>query len=94
MNWIDFAKNPLIVAFGKEVLDVIVDLVKSLVIPKAKRVAFEKMSDGLQEFGEFILEQKEKVNASPEKWDDEAYLISKEAFKKFLDEANALYLKM
>jgi len=87
-------KNPFVIAMGKELFVQIVDLVKSLVIPKIKRVAFEKMTEGMQEFGEFILEQKEKVKATETLIDDEAYLISKEAFRKFLDEGEKLYQLM
>lgn len=94
MNFVEIAKNPLVLAFGKEMLDVLIGLIKSLVIPRVKRKAFEKMSEGMQEFGEFILEQKTKVEATETIVDDEAYKLSREAFKKFLDEANALYSKM
>lgn len=90
----DLIENPVIELLSNELLKPIAALVVSIVIPKVKRMAFEKMSEGLQEFGEFILEQKAKVESTETIVDDEAYNISKEAFKVFLDEANALYLKL
>ena len=87
-------KNPLVIALGQEILSEVVKLVKSVVVPKAKRVVFEEMSEKMQEFGEFILEQKEKVESTETTIDDEAYKLSKEAFRKFLDEGEKLYQKL
>ena len=94
MIFTDVLKNPLVLAVGNELLNVIVPLVKSFVIPKIKRVAFEKMGENLQHYAEFVLEQKEKVEKTESEVDDETYKLSKEAFKVFLDQANHLYQKM
>ena len=94
MNLVSVMKNPVILAIGEALLEPVVSLVKSLVIPKVKRLAFEKLSEGLQEFGEFILDQKVKVESTETTVDDEAYALSREAFKAFLDQANSLYEKM
>lgn len=86
--------SPIVKSVLTELLPILVSLVSTIVIPKAKRKAFEKMTEGLQDFGSFILEQKEKVEESETELDNGAYKLSKEAFKKFLDEANKLYEKM
>jgi hypothetical protein len=94
MNFLTVLKNPLVLAFGKELLGELIKLVSSVFIPKVKRYAFEKMTEGIQEFGEFILDEKEKIEATETTLDDDAYAISKEAFRKFLDEGEILYSKM
>lgn len=86
--------NPIVQGLIKEFLPIIASLVSSFVIPKIKRKAFERMADGLQEFSGFVLDQKAKVEATATTLDDEAYQLSKEAFKKFLDETFCLYEKM
>ena len=94
MNIFAIVTNPLVVALGKNLIDVVASLVKSKLVPKIKRVAFERMAEGLQEFGEFILEQKEKIEETETKLDDEAYKLSLEAFDKFLNEAQELRKKL
>lgn len=94
MNIISIIKNPIVLAISEKLLEPVISLVSSLVIPKIKREAFEKMTEYLQIFADFILEQKSNVEATATTLDDEAYNLSKEAFKAFLDEANALYAKM
>lgn len=94
MNIISVIKNPIVLAIGEKLLEPLIGLVSSLVIPKIKRQAFEKMTEYLQVFADFILEQKAKIESTETTADDEAYKLSKEAFKTFLDEANSLYEKM
>jgi hypothetical protein len=94
MNIFAIVTNPLVAALGKNLIDVVASLVKSKLVPKIKRVAFERMTEGLQEFGEFILEQKEIIEKTETKLDDEAYKLSLEAFDKFLNEAQILRKKL
>lgn len=94
MGFFKFITNPIVIKIGKILLGDLIELIGADNVPKIKRKAFEKMTESMQEFSEFILEQKQKVEATETELDNIAYNASKKAFRHFLDQGEELYKRM